>query len=211
MSKEDHIFFDDFMSAGNANCGEPYRPMPPSENPGEPPLDISYSDIDKDFESIGGMSLEFGKNEIKKMYGNSSAHVKNNRSHILGDGLLVPGLKPTNENGIERPGVRGTCAFCKIKAEAMLQEGTIDLEEAERKSLFSTESRSQCHGCGRRDVCTKHCNDTTGYLCPDCLERLEEGKWRAAAKGLLVTLFGEEQPRPRLLPPGQQEQNHEIR
>ncbi|MEN6384779.1 MAG: hypothetical protein ABFD79_06240 [Phycisphaerales bacterium] len=212
MNKAPNSFFDDFLNAGNSNCGEPYQPKPPAENKGAPSADDFYSELNKEIESIGGISLEFGNHEIKKIDANNhTIHVKVNRSHILGDGLLVSGVKPTDK----LPGIAGVCIFCKQESADMYQKGLIDLQEAERRSLFSTLSGSQCQGCLRRDVCVRHCCpvDVEGEilnLCPLCVKAIEDNKLISMAKNVLFALFQEEEiKKPKQLPPGTQENNNE--
>ena len=158
MTKKYDNFFDDILNAGDANCSEPYQSKPPAEDTTDQSSCSSYNEVNKEFESIGGISLEFGDNEIIKFDKSStSAHVYNSQGHILGDGILVTSIKPTNQDGIQRPGVLGACTPCKIEAAEMLRKGMIDIQEAERISLFSTQSGAQCQGCGRKDVCIRHC------------------------------------------------------
>jgi hypothetical protein len=212
MSKEFNSFFDDVINAGNSNCGEPYQPKPPAEYKDVPASGDFYSELNKEFEAIGGMSLEFGDNEIKKIDNNNhTVHIKANRSHILGDGLVVSTIKPTDK----LPGVAGVCAFCKQEMAEMLQQNLIELQEAERRSLFSTQSGSQCQGCRRRDVCVRHCKevDIEGEilnLCPACLKEIEGNKLISLAKNFLYALFQEDEiKQPKQLPPCPQENNNE--
>ena len=211
MTKKYDNFYDDILNAGNANCSEPYQSKPPAENTGDQSSGDVYRDLNKDFESIGGISLEFGNNELIKIQNNDATHINNRQGHILGDGLLVTSLKPINKDGIHLVGVGGACAFCKIEAGKRLQNRMIDMQEAERQSLFSTASGSQCQGCGRKDVCIRHCQGNIDgkavKLCPACLKQLDDGKWESASLNILFTLFKEdEQPR-QLPPPGRQEEN----
>ena len=209
MTRKDENFFSDILNTGNANCGEPYQSKPPAETTGGQSSGNVYRDLNKDFESIGGASLEFGISEIIKIHNDDAAHINNRQGHILGDGLLVTSLNPTNKDGIQLVGVGGACAFCKIEADEMLRNGMIDIQEAERRSLFSTASGSQCQGCGRKDVCIRHCKpvDVDGEiinLCPACLKQLDDGKWVSTALNILSSLFKEEEQQPRQLLPGQQ-------
>lgn len=204
--KKINNFFEDFIQQSPRNADQPYIPQPPEVGVNsDPNKNINfYQETDTDIENIAGTSINFGPTEklVVDEKGNAS-RISQKQGHILGSGILVTNLNPIIKDGIDLPGVGGACSFCKQEAFLLLQANLISIEEAERRSLFDTNSAAQCGACGRRDLCIRHCrpfekaDGIQVSLCPDCAKAAQREKWVATALNLLLSPVVDEK---RLLP-----------
>jgi len=206
-------FFKDFIQRSPRNADQPYIPRPLEVDVNnEPNKNINfYEEISTDIENIAGTSINFGTAEklIVDDKGNSN-HINQRQGHILGSGILVTNINPTIRDGIQLSGVGGACNYCKQEAVILLQQNFISIKEAERKSLFDTNSAAQCGACGRRDLCVRHCrpfekaDGTQVSLCPECTKAAQREKWTSTALTILLSPIIDEK---KLLPRNTEEKH----
>ena len=202
MIKKIANFLKDFVQRSPRDACRPYIPHPPTLDADNPPSQHSnfYEETNTEIENIAGTSITFGTTEKLAVdeKGNTN-RVTQKQSHILGSGILVTSLNPTVLDGIPLPGVGGACNFCKQDAIELLQANLISIQEAERHSLFDTNSAAQCAACGRRDLCIRHCrpfektDGTQLSLCPNCAKAAQREKWTSTAITLLLSPIIDEQ------------------
>jgi hypothetical protein len=210
MLKRISNFLKDLLRRSPRNADQPYIPRPPEQNPNclTGQNNIFYQETNLDIETIAGTPLSFGINEKVVVDENgNAARIRQEQAHILGSGRLVSSLNPTIEQGMLRAGVGGVCYVCKQEAGALLESGLITIEEAHGRALFDTDSAAQCDGCGRRDLCVRHCrpfqrsDGAQLSLCPDCTKVARREKWIATSLNILLSPFIDEKK----LPPPEQE------
>lgn len=194
-------FLKDFMNHSPLNASKPHIPQPPEQKQQNEQLpannaELFYSEENRDIETIEGTNLSFGPTEqIVVKQNTSSSRSSKKPGHLLGSGRLVTSLNPINENGIEKPGVGGMCFKCSEEGFVLYQAGLISSEEAQRRSLFDTSSAAECQGCGRKDICIKHCRpfeDSSGNtvaLCPECTKEAQHQKFFEKAFKYLLMPF----------------------
>jgi hypothetical protein len=210
MLKKTSNLLKDLLWRSSRNAARPYIPQPPRQ--GQDSLQgqsgSSYKETNVDIETVGG--LAFGSTEELTVDQDGNANrICQKQGHILGSGRLVTSSEPTVKDGTPLPGVGGACYACKLEALDMLQAGVIDIQEAERLSLFDTNSVAQCDACGRRDLCIRHCrpfdkaDGTQVSLCPDCIKQAQREKWVANSLNILLSPFIDQKQ----LPPGRQGEN----
>jgi len=213
-------FLKDLFAGSPLEADKPYIPQPPDQV--NQPLDnsnedeIFYSESSLDVENIAGTPIAFGTEEsISVDSKGNSKNIRKKQGHILGSGLLVTSLTPIVRDGITSPGVEGACFICKQEAALLLAENSISLEDAYRLSLFDTGSGAQCQGCGRKDICIRHCRPfedsagTIANLCPECTQEAQHQKWFQSAVNMLLSPFADDVKK--LPPPDiKGEKSHEI-
>lgn len=170
-------YLKDLLHRSPLGACTPHVPHPPDHGPGNPVQsgDVFYQEASTDAETIAGTQISFGTVEKTTVDQNgNTTHDRRRVGHLLGDGRLVTSLESRIEDGQYRPGVGGLCRFCLDEAIPELEAGLISHEELQRRALFSTDSAAQCEGCGRKDVCDRHCrplkrlDGTEPRLCPAC-------------------------------------------
>ena len=205
--------FKNWFARTPQQASQPYIPQPPEQtDPSSmpprrqsqdqtPPNDVCYRETVANERRIWGTSIVFGENSSVVMDNQQEAmEFHGQRSYILGSGRVVSHMEPTFVGDQLMPGVGGICYFCRLEALTALQSGLITPQEAELQSLFDTESASQCDGCGRRDVCTRHSrlypapDGQTMHLCVACAEAAQRGQWMRQALDILLQPFLEDEP-----------------
>jgi hypothetical protein len=207
-------FLGDLLRRSPLGAGQPYIPGRPADTSDSMPKKVEpfYTETDSDIEDIAGTPIYFGTEKHTEVTANGSAtHETRKRAHLLGSGRLVTGLEPRIiKDGIQLPSVCGVCYKCKEESAQFLAEGLISLEEAHRLALFDTDSAAQCDGCGRRDLCVRHCrpfigaDGTRANLCPDCTKAAHRDKCFQIALGILLSPVSYR----KTLPPAHQGENH---
>ncbi len=204
-------FLKDLLQSSPLDAATPHVPHPPEPERDSPVHggDAFYQETSADIETVAGADIHFGTAETTTVDQNGNATRTRRRvAHILGDGLLVTGLEPRVENGQERPGVGGGCNFCFQEGIQDFEKGLIPREEVQRRRLFSTASAAQCEGCGRKDVCDRHCRPLKRFdgsqprLCPDCRKAAIREDCDRESLYLLFSPFMNQR---RLSPPNDQE------
>ena len=204
-------FFKDLLRRSPLAASTPHVPHPPEPEPGGPLPDGNrfYEETSTDIETIAGTEIGFGKAKTTTVDQNGNTTRKRRRvGHLLGDGRLVTSLESRIEQGLYRPGVGGLCRFCLEEAIPEFEAGLISHEELQRRALFSTLSAAQCEGCGRTDICGRHCrplarlDGTQARLCPACAEAATREDRDRQSLYMLLSPFLE---RKRLPPPHDQE------
>jgi hypothetical protein len=184
MFKKISKFFKDFMDTSPRDASIPYNPVPPSstENIEEPSNGQAYNEKNADIESIADTNIHFGTTgEMAVDAAGNVNNIKRKVGHLLGTGRLVTHIEPSVKDGINLPGIGGVCGDCQIEAAEMLRCGLIDIQEAQRQSLFDSDSGAQCGACGRKNLCSRHCRpfeiDSKSFnLCPDCTKAAKREK-----------------------------------
>ncbi len=209
MFKTIKNFFKDIIDRSAWNADQPYRSRSPEEMSSNANIDDNgfYKEFESDIQNIAGTSINFGHISSVNIDENGNA-ISNRQSqgHILGSGILVSNLNPTIKDDIQLPGVGGVCHYCKQQSFLLLQENLISLEDAQRMSLFDSNSGSQCDGCGRKDLCTKHSrpySNSDGQiisLCPDCTIAAEKSRQMSMVLNILLSPIIKTE---KLLPPGE--------
>lgn len=206
-------YFKNWRTRTPLEASQPYIPAPPDQqNPPSvhlPPdqqdrssgRDLLYQEIVSDEHRIEGTSITFGENSSVTLDNQqNAAEFHRKSSYILGSGRLVSHMEPSFVGDKLMPGVGGRCYFCWLEALAALQAGQLSPAEAERRSLFDTESAGHCDQCGRRDLCSRHSRPVPGpdgkpfYLCPVCAEATQRGQWMEKSLHLLLLPFIKEEP-----------------
>jgi hypothetical protein len=204
-------FLKDLLQSSPLTASTPHVPHPPEPEPGGDAHrgDPFYQDVSADIETVAGTEINFGTAETTTVDPNGNANRTRRRvAHILGDGRLVLSLESRIENGENRPGVGGACRFCFQEAIQDFEKGLIPREEVQRRRLFSTASATQCEGCGRKDVCDRHCRPLKRFdgsqprLCPDCRKAAIREDCDRESLYLLFSPFMNQR---RLSPPNDQE------
>lgn len=207
--------FKNWRTRTPLEASQPYIPAPPDQQ-NSPPVpsspdnqvlpsnqDLLYQEIVSDEHRIEGTSISFGENSSVTVDNQqNAAEFHRKSSYILGSGRLVSHMEPTFIGDKLMPGVGGMCYFCRLEALAAYEEGLISVQEAERRSLFDSESAGQCDQCGRRDLCSRHSRPYPGpdgkpfHLCPVCVEAAQRGQWMQKPLQLLLLPFIKEEVPP---------------
>jgi hypothetical protein len=206
MVKKIAGFLKDLLARSPLTADRPYISQPPEQKQDGLPAGEEksfYEETSIETGKVAGISLEFGSAEqIMVDEDGNSTRIRQAKGHILGSGRLVSSLHPTNEDGNHRPGVGGVCYACNFEAAQLLQVGLIDIQEAQRRSLFDTDSAAQCDACGRRDLCIRHCrpfdktDGTRMSLCPGCTQKAERERNFQLALGILLSPFADQKQLP---------------
>jgi len=202
-------FLRDLFDSSPFQADQPYSPAPPHEQDIENNLPTgNYSEKNLEIEIVSGTNIAFGKtDEIAIDENNNVQHINKKQAHILGTGRLITRLEPSVKDGIPLPGVGGICGNCQNEALVMLQMGLISIQEAERRSLFDTDSGAQCQACGRKDLCIRHCRpfaDINGQainLCPECAQAAKREKLFKTSVAILISPIVDRKQ----LPPSQED------
>jgi hypothetical protein len=206
-------FLKDLLHRSPLAASTPYVPHPPEQPSGDPTADANrfYEETSTDIETIAGTEIHFGKAKTTTVDQNGNTiRTRRRVGYILGDGKLVTSLESRIEDGLYRPGVDGLCRPCLAEAILEFEAGLISHEELQRRALFSTLSAAQCEGCGRTDICARHCrplarlDGTQPRLCPACAEAATREDRDRQSFYMLVSPFLE---RKRLPPPHDQEKS----
>ena len=91
-------------------------------------------------------------------------------------------------------GLGGQCPLCMLEAAQLLNQGSINLEQAEAMSLYCTQCSACCDTCGK-SVCRRHIHQFVGldsgvaYLCDACIKQSERDKLFKQALTIMFSPF----------------------
>lgn len=170
-------FIKNLFARSSQGAHVPHTPMPPGAAQSSQPPTAGVRPVERHFERqvIAGIGMAPGWEEQAVLdQDDQLVQGRENLGYLAGCGHVVGGLQAVTKEDRKVLGVGGRCPHCQQELEERLKKGEVTQQEAEIASLYCSDCGAVCGGCGRRNLCSRHClpfeapDGTLIQLCPDC-------------------------------------------